>query len=173
MRRMAAELELTDAQREQIREIFQEARGQRGERARGERARGERGAMRRQIHERIQAVLTPEQRQRAQELRAERGQQRLDRRIERMTERLALTERQQQQVRSIMQNAHMQGRILREQGADDPASAREATRGLRERTQAAIRSVLNAEQQSQLDEMRARRGERRGHGRGHGPRGAR
>lgn len=164
MRRMFQELDLSDAQREQIRGIMRDARGQRGE---------GRGEARRQVRERIQAVLTPAQRQRAQELRAEHARERIDRRVEHMTERLSLSERQQQQVRGILRHAAGQRRALMEQGQNDPASARDAMRGLHEQTTAQIRSVLNSEQQATFDEMRERR-ERRGHGRrGPGPRGAR
>lgn len=157
-----AGLDLSDAQRAQIRQIMQEARAHRGE--------GDPRARRAQIHERIQAVLTPAQRQRAQELRADRQRAHLERRVSRMTERLSLSAQQQQQVRSILQNAAMQRRALREQAENDPHSARSAMRELQERTQASVRSVLTPAQQAQLDQLRARRAERgrRGHG---GPRG--
>ena len=163
LRRMAQELELTDAQRAQIRAIMQEARQNRGERAPG--ARGE-------VRQRIQAVLTPAQQARAQELRQEHARTRVDHQVTRMTRRLSLNETQQQQVRGILRNAAMQRRALFEQAGEDPASAREAMRGLRESTQASIRSVLTSEQASELDEARARRGERGHHGRrGQGLRG--
>ncbi|MFK7986342.1 MAG: hypothetical protein AB8I08_09950 [Sandaracinaceae bacterium] len=165
MRRMAQELELTEAQRTEIRGIMQEARANRGER--GDRA--ARGAVR----ERIQAVLTPEQRTRAAELRQTHSRERVDRRVARMTEHLSLSDTQASQVSGILRNAAMQRRALREQAQNDPGSARDAMQSLRESTRASVRSVLNAEQTAQLEEMHSRRGERGHHGRrGHGgPRG--
>jgi Spy/CpxP family protein refolding chaperone len=156
LRRMLAQLDLSEDQRAQIREIVREARA-------------DRRARRRQARERIEAVLTPEQREQARALRARHRRARLERRLARMSERLDLSERQQQQVRGILRHAAMQRRALREQAPDDPASARDALRGLRERTRASVRSVLTAEQQAQLEELRERRRERRGrHGRGRG-----
>lgn len=166
MRRMGAELNLTDAQHAQIRAIMQEHRASRGER-------GARGQGRGEIHERIQAVLTPEQRARSAELRRAHAAERIDRRIEHMTERLSLTGQQQQQVRGILNHSASQRRALMEQGRLDGTSPREAMRALREGTGAQIRSVLNSEQAAQMDEMRARRSERgaRGGRRGRGHRG--
>lgn len=157
-RRMARELDLSEAQRTEIRSILQEARGRRG-------ARGE-------VRERIQAVLTAEQRARAAELRQNHARQRIDRRVSRMTEHLSLSDTQAGQVRGILRNAAMQRRALREQARNEPGSVRDAMRSLRESTRASVRAVLTPEQVSQLEERRAERGERRHRGR-HGRRGAR
>ncbi|HJL14067.1 MAG TPA: hypothetical protein RMH99_00355 [Sandaracinaceae bacterium LLY-WYZ-13_1] len=168
MRHVLRQLDLSDAQREEIRSLVREARSQARD-AEPERRR----ALRRQVRARIGAILTPEQRERARQLRAERRQRRIARRVSRMSERLELSERQQQQVRGILRHAASQREALREQGANDPESARTAMQALRERTRESIRSVLNAEQQARLDEMRARRDERRVRRGPRGPRGPR
>lgn len=167
MRGMFEGLNLSDAQRAQIQQIHEAAR------ARFEAARtsGDRAALRaigRDTHRQVEAILTPAQRTQAQELRAQHEQRFLDRRVEHMTERLSLDARQQQQVRGILSGAAQQRRALMEQARLDETSPRDAMQALRERTQAQLSSVLTAEQRTQLEAMRAQRGER-GHGRrGHG-----
>ena len=159
--RMAAELNLSDAQRAQLREAREAARP----RMEAARESGDREAMRalhREMREQFRAVLTPEQRERAQALRAEHAQRRVPRRVEGMTERLSLTERQQQQVRGILQGAAQQRRALREQARLDGTRPREAMQALRERTHQQVQSVLTAEQQARAAELRAERAERRG-----------
>ncbi|MEC7524826.1 MAG: Spy/CpxP family protein refolding chaperone [Myxococcota bacterium] len=160
-RRMAAELNLTDAQRAQLREYRESARP----RMQAAREAGDREAMRalhREMRERFQSVLTPEQRERAQELRREHAQRRIDRRVERMTERLELSATQQQQVRGILQGAAQQRRALHEQARLDGEAPREAMQALRERTRTQVQSVLTSEQQSRAAELREQRRERRG-----------
>ena len=165
MRGMFEGLNLTDAQQAQIRQIHEAART----RFEAARTSGDQAALRaigRDTHQRIQAVLTPAQRAQAQELRAQHGQRFLDRRLEHMTESLSLSTTQQQQVRGILSGAAQQRRALMEQSRLDESSPREAMQALRERTQAQLSSVLNAEQRTQLEAMRARRGERGEHGEG-------
>ncbi|MBX3270898.1 MAG: hypothetical protein KF729_11600 [Sandaracinaceae bacterium] len=154
-----AELNLTEAQRTEMRAIHQRSR------------------------EAMQNVLTPEQRARMQELRTTRAREHLDRRVAHMTERLSLTPTQAQQVRNIFSQADAQRRAIFEQSRTDETSPREALEALRTRTQAQLDAVLSAEQRSALGELRSQRGERgqrgpRGGGEGgergpRGPRGAR
>ncbi len=166
--RMAGELGLTEAQQARMRNVMAEAREER--QLLRELAPEERRAAAQALHERIrgqmQAILTPEQRARAEARRAEHRERRGERRLERMQERLDLSASQATQVRTILERSQAQRAELRASGD------REAMRALRERTQSAIRGVLTPAQQSQLDAQRAERGER-GH-RGHrGPRGGR
>lgn len=174
--RFLQELNLSEAQREQMRSIRESTR----EQHRALRESGDRAAMR-ALHERtreqMRAILTPAQVAQIGELRQAHAAERLERRVTGMTERLSLSPTQAQQVRGILQQAASQRRALAEAARLDGNSPREAMQALRERTQASIRSVLTAEQAAQLAEMRERRG-RRGHmGRGHrgerGPRGER
>ena len=175
MHHMGEELQLSEAQQTQIRAIMGEAHAQRGE----ERGPGAHAAVR----ARIDAVLTAEQRARAAELRREHSAARIDHHLTRMTERLSLTDTQQQQVRGILRNTAMQRHALMDQASDDPTATHDAMRGLDESTHASIRSVLNSEQAEQLDALHAERAAhgprhgRHGHGRHghrghHGPRGA-
>lgn len=161
MRQMMGRLGVTDAQRAEIREIRQSSR----ERARGLRQGGDRSALRahrRAVRERIFAVLTPEQRERAEGLRALHGQRRIARRVERMTERLALSPPQVQQVRGVLRHAHSQRRAIREASRLDGTWPREAIRALRTRTRDQMRTILTDAQEAQLREMRRHGRGRRG-----------
>ena len=158
MREMQRELGLTDAQREQMRALREGARSQgQALRENGDFAaiRAHRLAMR----ERMVAILTPAQRARAQELRAEHAQRRVANRIERMTERLELTPTQVQQVTGVLRHAQAQRRALREASELDGTSPREAMEALETRTRDQLRAILTDAQQAQMEAM---------HGRGHG-----
>lgn len=166
-----AQLNLTDAQRQQMQAIRRQA----AERGRALRQSGDRQAMmalRRRTFEQIRNVLTPAQRAQAEQLRATHMQERFEHRMTRLTERLSLTPTQAQQVRGILSHANTQRRAIFEQSRLDETSPREALQALHAQTQAQLSSVLSAEQMSTLGELREHRG-RRGHGpRGHrGPRG--
>lgn len=164
MRRIFSQLDLSDEQRRQLRQIHQEAR----EQGRALHESGDREALhrhRRQVHERVEAVLTDEQRAQARELRRQAMDRFLDRRLERMSRHLSLTEQQQQQVRGIMRGAAQQRRALMEQARLDEEDPHEAMRALHERTQAQIRAVLDSEQRARFDEHVQRR-RRRHHRRG-------
>ena len=158
MRRMAAQLNLTEAQREQIRSLRQSARS-------GSEGRLDPSA-RRALHQQMMQVLTPAQQTQMAELRGQHQSRRIDRRVTRMTERLSLSQQQSGQVRGILTQAAQQRSALREQARLDETSPREAMGAVRERTHALIRSVLNAEQQAELDSVIQNRRGRRGH-RGH------
>jgi Spy/CpxP family protein refolding chaperone len=86
MERMTEQLNLTEAQQEQIRDILDEQRQQRE-------------AQRAAVRERIDAVLTPEQ----LALRDQQIEQRQTRKLDRMAERLDLTAEQQDAMAALMQ----------------------------------------------------------------------
>lgn len=85
LERMSGQLDLTEAQQEEIRALIE----QHHEAADLERA---------QLREQIDAVLTDEQRA----LRDDRMQSRMERRLERMADRLDLTDAQRTEVQAIM-----------------------------------------------------------------------
>lgn len=160
MRRAFAQLDLTDAQRAQIRTIRQTARAEgRALRASNDRAalRGHRQAVRAEIR----SVLTPAQVERLGEMMQQRAANRVNRRVTRMTERLELSPTQAQQLTGILRGASSQRRAIREAGRVDGEPNREAMRALRTNTHAQIRSILTPTQAATLDEMRENRAERR------------
>ncbi|MCU0675174.1 MAG: hypothetical protein MUE69_20575 [Myxococcota bacterium] len=161
LQHMTQELQLTPAQVEQLRRVFAEQRASRE--ARREEAREERHAAHEAMRARVESILTPEQRQRAQALRQTHQQERLDRRVQHLTEKLALRPNQVTQVRRILEQTRQ-----RHEALGRGPEHREAHRALREQTRTQIEAVLDAEQRSRAQELREERGPR--HGRGHGPR---
>lgn len=161
LQHMTEELQLTPAQVEQLRRVFAEQRASRE--ARREEAREERFAAREAMRARVESILTPEQRQRAQALRQTHQQERLDRRVQHLTEKLALRPNQVTQVRRILEQTRQ-----RHEALGRGPEHREAHRALREQTRTQIEAVLDAEQRTRAQELREERGPR--HGRGHGPR---
>jgi Spy/CpxP family protein refolding chaperone len=160
LQHMTEELQLTPAQVEQLRRVFAEQRASRE--ARREEAREERFAAREAMRARVESILTPEQRQRAQALRQTHQQERLDRRVQHLTEKLALRPNQVTQVRRILEQTRQ-----RHEALGRGPEHREAHRALREQTRTQIEAVLDAEQRTRAQELREERGP---HGRGHGPR---
>ncbi|MEZ4335182.1 MAG: hypothetical protein R3B82_00955 [Sandaracinaceae bacterium] len=159
-----AGLNLTDAQRQQMQTIRQQA----AEQGRALRQSGDRQAMmalRRQTFEQIRNVLTPAQRAQAEQLRATHMQEMFEHRMTRLTERLSLTPTQAQQVRGILSHANTQRRAIFEQSRLDETNPREALEALHTQTQAQLSSVLSAEQMSSLGELREHRGGPGHHGR--------
>lgn len=163
-----AQLNLTDAQREQMQAIRRQA----AEQGRALRESGDRQAMmalRRSTFEQVRNVLTAQQRAQLEQQRAAHQREMFERRMTRLTERLSLSATQAQQVRGILSHANTQRRALFEQSRLDETDPRPALEALRTRTQAQLGSVLSPEQMSTLGELREQHG-RRGH---HGPRGQR
>jgi Spy/CpxP family protein refolding chaperone len=141
LQHMTEELQLTPAQVEQLRRVFAEQRASRE--ARREEAREERHAAHEAMRARVESILTPEQRQRAQTLRQ--------------------THQQVTQVRRILEQTRQ-----RHEALGRGPEHREAHRALREQTRTQIEAVLDAQQRTRAQELREERGPR--HGRGHGPR---
>lgn len=162
--RMADELGLSEAQREQVRAVMSRARDE--HRAARELPPEQRRAAMQQARERVRGqldqILTPAQRARAEALRTQHGAERAERRVQHMTERLGLTPAQQGRVRAILERARAEReRIMAGNAAGD--ARRQALEGLRTRTRTQIRAVLTPEQQARMPEHG--RGEGRGHGR--------
>lgn len=178
LQRLADELGLSDAQRAQVREIFDARREARQNlRAQSEGRRGanreERQAIREAFRQQMQEVLTPEQAERFRALRearrAERGERRGARHAERfarMSERLGLSEAQQQAMREAFEARREASEALRAEAREaGPSEQRHQERqAIREAFRAQVREILTPEQLEQFREMRERRGRR---GRGH------
>jgi Spy/CpxP family protein refolding chaperone len=98
MERMTEQLNLTEAQQEQIRGLLDEQRQQRD-------------AQRAAVRERIDAVLTPDQ----LALRDQQMEQRQTRKLDRMAERLDLTAEQQEAVTALMQEKRADPTMSRDQ----------------------------------------------------------
>ena len=128
-----------------------------------------------QTRDKIQSILTVEQKQLAENLRnearqrmAERGQEQFDR----TARMLDLTPEQKTQMASYLEGQRTQLQALRNDSALAREQRREQSRAIHEQTQSNIRSLLNPAQQQKLEDLRAIRSGRFGRGGQHsGPRG--
>jgi protein CpxP len=121
--RMTERLDLTDDQQARITVILEEQRQQQD-------------AQRQSMRERIDAVLTPEQ----ITLRDQGAEQKMERRLDRMAERLELSAEQQEAMAALMQEKRADPSLNRTQ--------------MRER----MARILDEDQLEQLDDMRSRHG---------------
>lgn len=184
--RLADELDLTEAQLEQVREIiearFEEAKEIREQVRTGaitrEQARELQRAIRESGREQIEEILTDEQRTRMEELHQERREERIDRRIERLENRIEKhasfleqvldpSDAQMSQINVLLADAiESHTAILNQvkEGALDHDDAAEQLKDLREATAESIRALLTPEQQTVFDALRDIRPKGRGHG---------
>ncbi|MGH7564983.1 MAG: Spy/CpxP family protein refolding chaperone [Gemmatimonadota bacterium] len=96
--------------------------------------------------------------------------------LAKLQEELGLDDQQAEQIRAIFAEQHAAFERLREEEGGDRESRRDAFRQLHEETHARVQAVLNEQQRTRLEELRAEHRERhgdRGHGRsgheGHPP----
>ncbi|MBD3298723.1 MAG: hypothetical protein GF341_08720 [candidate division Zixibacteria bacterium] len=170
---MFADLDLTEDQRTQLaelrdehREAMQTLREQHG----GERGFGrsdEAVALREQMHDDVEAILTPEQLEQLDANRIERREDRRERRQEGMIERqearvelltavLDLSEAQASQLETILATTHDRMQELHESIGDDRPDRdvmREQIEQIREETHDAIVALLNDEQKAVFEAM--------------------
>lgn len=174
MRRILKQLDLTDAQRAEIREIMQSARAEhRATRGRGGEGRLARKEARFETMQRVREVLTPEQRTKAEALMAQQAERHVERRVNHMQRALELSDAQVAQVRGILKRAQQQKKALHQRAlTENRPPEREAMQAVRQETHDMIRAVLTDVQRQKFDARRAERRERRGHhgrqGHGHG-----
>jgi Spy/CpxP family protein refolding chaperone len=163
---MLRALNLSENQQAQIRAIHESARDQARElreAGRTDQTRARMRAIRQESRRLTMEVLTPAQKTQLEQLREQRGAQRIERRVTHMTEKLSLSPAQASRVRSILEAAKTQRQALRN-GSAAGDERRQAMRGLHDRTRAAIDAVLTPAQRTQAAEHRAARGERRHRG---------
>lgn len=168
LERMAAELDLTDAQVAQIKQIHQNSRAQARqliEDAGGdhEAARPELRELREQTKQEVAQVLTDEQRQEFKQLRAERKQRVGKKRLARLAAELELTDAQVAQIEQIHKESHAQAKQIIDLAGDREA-ARPELKALRQETKEKVAQVLTEEQRQELEQLRDERKQRR-HGR--------
>lgn len=99
---------------------------------------------------------------------------RLDKKMERLTQKLELTPAQVPKVRAILESAQQQRHAIKEQNKGDRKAARPAMKALKEQTKTQLAGVLTAEQAQTMQQLheqkKARKGKRGKHGE-HGKRG--
>ena len=178
--RLAERLNLTEAQKSTVQSYLQDQQSQmqvlrndttltRDQRA--QRAREITG----QTRDKIQSLLTVEQKQKAEDLRTqarERVQQRAGEQFDRTARLLDLTPEQKTQMQSVLDSQRTQLQALRDNTSLTPEARREQAQAIRQQTSNNIRSLLNPTQQQKLQDLRESGRERfRGPMRQGGPRG--
>lgn len=78
-------------------------------------------------------------------------------RLEKLTDTLNLTEEQKAQIKPITEAARAEAKATRENNALTPAEKRAKLKDIRQAAMGHIRSLLTAEQQQKLQELRAQR----------------
>ncbi|MEZ4329205.1 MAG: Spy/CpxP family protein refolding chaperone [Polyangiales bacterium] len=167
------QLDLSEAQQAQLRTIRQETRAQ----AEGLRERGDHDGLR-ALHEaarqRMEAVLTPAQRQRAESLRTQARTEHMTRRVAHLRESLGLSDAQATRVQRVFEQAAARRQATPRGGT--PEARRAAHQAEREAVEQELRQILTPAQVQQLEAERANHQGRRGHrgprGRGQGGHGA-
>lgn len=184
--RIAQELGLTDAQKQQIQNYLQDARSQmevlRNDTTLTQEQRREQArSIRENTQARLKSVLTPDQQARAEQLRKDaqakmqqRREQAVDRRLERMTGELGLNSSQAAAIKSLNEQARTQARSIRENSTLSQEQKIQQLQALRESTRNQIKAHLTGEQQARLDQLMQQRREqfeqrRGGSGRRRGP----
>ena len=168
---LADVLELTDAQREQAKAILQKHRedsrlskgaGREGKSREEMRAQfKERGEA---LHSELLAILTPEQRSKAEAIRAkleagEIPQEFIDKHVERLTTELSLAPEQQEQVRQLLSESPPRGWRQRDGERGDRKASREEARARREEHHAKMKAILTDEQNQKFEALIAKRHE--------------
>ncbi len=169
--RMAQELNLTDQQKTQIQNIFQTQRQQaqairQDASLTPEQRQDKLKQLRESTHQQITGVLTPEQQQKFQQLRAQHqgmGRGRMGRGEAGPggmgpLARLNLTSDQKAKIQPILQSQHQQVQAVRQDSSLTPEQKQAKIRDIRKTTRTQIDALLTPDQQQQLQQMWQHRG---------------
>jgi Spy/CpxP family protein refolding chaperone len=122
--------------------------------------------LRKSEHDKMQSVLTPEQLEKAKQLRKEHGGKggrgMAGKRMGFMARELNLTDAQKAQLKPMFQQQREQMQALKADTSLTQDQKREKAQQIRAEGRKQFLSVLTPEQQQKLKDMRARRGERKG-----------
>jgi periplasmic protein CpxP/Spy len=174
--RMAQQLNLTDQQKTQIQGLFQTQRQQsqsirQDTSLTPEQKQDKLKQLRESTHQQMQSVLTPEQRQKFQQLLSEHeatGKDHMGRGgmgpgggMGPMA-RLNLTPDQKSKIQPIMQSSRQQIQAVRADSSLTPEQKQAKVREIHQNAMSQVNAVLTPEQQQQLQQMRKGRGGKRG-----------
>lgn len=168
MQRIANELGLTEQQKAQIKGIFEAHRAKvqalKQSNATPEAKRTQRMELMKEMHAQIEGVLTPEQREKAAQIRQQhKGKMKG---FAKCLQQLNLTEDQKKQIVSIRQAARQQMQAVRADAKLNDQAKREKIMAIRKDTHEKVMSVLTPEQREKLQSC-PRLGDGKGM-RGHG-----
>ena len=166
LQQLAKQLDLSDAQKTQIKGILDNARTElQALRNNMNITKQQELDQRRQIEEQtrnsIRGVLTPEQqakadqlRQQAQDRMAAQQEKMQEQMLTRLTKQLNLTAAQQSLIQSYLNDQKSQLQTLKNNAGLTPSQKFEQMRTIRQQTQEKIKSALTTDQQAQLDQLR-------------------
>ncbi|MGH9782872.1 MAG: hypothetical protein ACRD88_01695 [Terriglobia bacterium] len=174
--RLAERLNLTEQQKSTVHSYLEDQRSQmqvlRNDTALTREQRAQRAReIAQQTRDKIQSILTVEQKQRAEDLRnqaRQRVQERAAEQFDRTARLLDLTPDQKSQMQSYLDGQRTQLQALRDNTSLTQEQRRQQARAIGEQTRSGVRSLLNPTQQQKLDDLRASRsgglgpGQRRG-----------
>jgi len=171
---MISKLNLTQQQQDQLKPIFDKQREQaqairQDNTLTADQQKQKFDALRQDTQTQFNSVLTPEQQQQWAQLKAE-GKQRMTERRQkmgaRMAEKLNLSQKQQDQIKPIMENRRTQAKAIWQDNSLTQDQKRAKMQTLHQDTQAQLNAILTPEQQQQWQQMRQNF---RQHRHGHGP----
>lgn len=165
IQRVAQKLNLSDAQAQQIRTIVQRFRQDAKAQMQSNQSKEDKLAGLKMLRETasadILALLTPEQRQQAEQMdltqRLLHPRARAGFAMRHVFAQLNLTDAQKASVKSIMEQARTQGKVIKDDNSLDQAAKKARFQELRQQTKEQILGVLTAEQQQKLKDMMEKR----------------
>jgi Spy/CpxP family protein refolding chaperone len=160
--RMFQQLDLTADQRAKVQSILQSERSQvqalrSNTSLTDEQKKQQVRELRKNDHQQLLAVLTPEQQAKLKQLHSQRKGRAGAFRSGRGFQALNLTDQQKQQLKPVFQSTRQQMQALRSDTTLTPEQKREKMKEIRQNQMAQMKSILTPEQQQQLHQMRGRR----------------
>ena len=163
---VSKQLNLTDAQKEQIKTINKDHHSKMAELRKNENItvkemRERRSAIAKEHRSAIEGVYTPEQKTKLQELRkksAEQRKEKMAKRSEKMKEQLSLTSDQSSKLKTMNDGYREKIEAIRKNESLDQSAKKQQFQTLRQQQKEEIKSILNAEQLQKLEEMKKDKG---------------
>jgi Spy/CpxP family protein refolding chaperone len=155
-------LNLTQPQQDQLKPIFEKQRQQvqaiRQDTSLSQDQKKQKiDALRQDSQAQIKGILTPEQQQQWEQMKAQ-GKERMGEHRKdmaaRMAEKLNLSAQQQEQLKPILQKQHEQAKAIWQDSALTKDQKKEKMQALRQQTKSQMDAVLTPEQQQQMEQMR-------------------
>ncbi|WP_338768743.1 hypothetical protein WAF17_08430 [Bernardetia sp. ABR2-2B] len=158
--KMKQELGLSDAQVEQIKALHEKKREERKADAKANRA---------EFKAEMDKILTPEQRKKAEALRAEHKDpnKRAEKRIEKWKTELSLTDAQATKVKAALVTRMTKMQSLKEAAGDEKVD-KEERKAIKNAFETGLKSILSSDQFTKYEQIKADKKDKHGKGRKHG-----
>lgn len=164
------ELSLTEAQQSQMKQMRKNYRSKMDDLEKNDKItlkeyRSRQAGLQKEMKTNMQSVLTPEQKTKMDDMRQQRSTEmetRMQKRLDRMKTSLSLSDDQYGQLKSKQQNMRSRISSIRENESLSFDQKRRQVRALKEEEMNEMGSVLNADQQKKLDEMKGKRKQQHG-----------